>query len=64
MDKDNTVGMSVLELSTFNYVRAGSNDLLHSGVDGLMYSIQAWPFRESYEARCDLSRCIFFTEIT
>lgn len=36
MDKDNTVGMSVLELSTFNYVRAGSNDLLHSGVDGLV----------------------------
>lgn len=63
MDKDNTVGMLVLELSTFNHVRARFNNLLHGGIDGLVYSMQAWSFRESDETRRDLGRCVFFTEV-
>lgn len=65
MDEDNTVGMLVLELSTFYHVRPmhRSNDLLHSGVDGLVYSIQAWSFRKSYEAGRNLSCCAFITKI-
>lgn len=58
MDEDNTVSMLVLELSMHR-----SNDLLHSGVDGLVYSIQAWSFRKSYEAGRNLSCCAFFTKI-
>lgn len=66
MDKDYTVGTfssQTLDFSTLNSIRARSNDLLYSGVDGLVNSMQAWSFRESDEARSDLSLFFFSTKI-
>lgn len=63
MDKDNTVGTLVIKLSTLSHVGTRFKNLLHSGVDGLVDLMQVWSFRESYQARGDLSRCVFTPEI-